>query len=474
VPSRRDQVQSYQFLMQRVVSAFIARDPDPTVTPFRRLGGAGFVSLMLGVICLAAVGVYGLIFPGGNTKWQDGASVIQEKETGARYVYRNGKLHPVLNYASALLAMETPAKTMIVSRNSLVGVPRGSLIGIPDAPDALPDPERMLRGAWTLCSQPATDETGRTVATTVLTIGRPPAGGRDPGDAALLARDPKNDRLYLVWHDHRYEIRSEKIVLGGLVLNSEPQAMAGGAWLNALPAGQPIDTRKVEDRGTPSQAFDSAVVGRIYVVKPPSGTSQYYLAERKKLAPLTQLQAEILLADPDTREAYGADPLRAVPLDAGTAVAAPKSEPPGTGADQPPAQRPAMARLSGERPTLCAGYEPGKAEPQVLLDAEVVPLDGPVRTAEQTSEGTPLADRIVIEPGFGALVEALPSPDAPTGTLNIVTDLGFRYSLANDAVRAILGYHEVGPVKLPASLIVRVPSGPALDPEAAKRTVSPL
>ena len=91
--SRRDQVQSYQFFVQRMTSALVAREPDPDAAPFRRLGGAGLGGIMIAVLCLAAVGVYGLVRPGGSTSWKDGASVIVEKETGTRYVYRDGQLH---------------------------------------------------------------------------------------------------------------------------------------------------------------------------------------------------------------------------------------------------------------------------------------------------------------------------------------------------------------------------------------------
>lgn len=473
MPSRRDQVQSYQFFVQRVVSALVVRDPDPAQTPFRRIGGASFASIMIGVICLAAVGVYGFVVPGGNTRWQDGNSVIQERETGTRYLYRDGKLHPVLNYSSALLALGSSAETMIVSRNSLVGTARGPQIGIPDAPDSLPAPERMLTGTWSLCTQPAKDETGKTVATSVLTVGERPAGGQAPGDSAILARDPKNERLYLIWHDYRYEITSKKVVLEALALSSEPPTMAGGAWLNALPAGKSIGTRGVEGRGESSSAFETAVAGRVYVVQTASGGNQYYLAERTQLVPLTPLQADIALADPDTRQAYSGQQLRAIPLEADTAVAAPKAQPAGAGREQPPAQRPKIERLVSAQSAMCAAYEPGRSEPTVLLNAQVPPVTEPVRTAEQTADGSPLADRIVIEPGYGALVLALPAPEAPNGTLNLVTDLGRRYPLANDAVVGTLGYADVTPVKLPASLVVRVPSGPALDPDAAKQVVDP-
>jgi len=473
MPSRRDQVQSYQFFVQRMTSALVARDPDPAAAPFRRLGGAGLGGIMVGVIFLAAVGVYGLIFPGGAYRWKEGGTVILEKETGTRYLYREGRLHPVLNYASALLAMEARVPTLTVSRNSLVGTPRGPRIGIPDAPEALPDPKRMLGGPWTLCSQPARDEAGEIVPTTVLTVGQRPAGGRDLGDAGLLARDSKTNRLYLVWSDHRYEITDERIVLEGLTMGSEPVVSAGGAWLNALPAGEPISVRKIANRGNSSKALSDALIGQVYVVESQNGSRQYYLAERNSLAPLTQLEADVLLADPATRQAYDGSEPKAIPLNANTAAVAPKSAPPAEGSHRAPQQRPQIARLTGDRPVVCAGYEPGQTDPQVLLDAQVQPVKEPVRTAQQTGDGIPLADRVVVPPGFGVLVASMPSPDAPTGTLNLVTDLGFRYPLASEGVPGMFGYQDVEPVRLPASLVVRLPSGPALDPATAKRAIDP-
>ncbi|QOC89819.1 type VII secretion protein EccB [Micromonospora craniellae] len=474
MPSRRDQVQSYQFFVQRMTSALVAREPDPESAPFRRLGGAGFASVMVAVLFLGAVGVYGLLRPGGATKWKEGGAVILEKETGTRYLYREGRLHPVLNYASALLAMESAAPTVSVSRNSLVGTPRGSRIGIPFAPDALPASNRILDGPWTLCTQPARNAAGGIVATTVLTVGRAPEGGREPGDAALLVRDRKTERLHLVWRDHRYEIRNEKVVLEGLTMSAEPVVEVGGAWLNALPAGEPIAPRRVSDRGAASTAVSNARIGQVFVVESQNATRQHYLAERTRLVPLTPVQADVVLADPETHSAYpdGSEP-RALELAAGTAAAAPKGETPAQGRHRAPEQRPEIARLTGDQPAVCAAYQPDQDEPTLLLDAQVQPVREPVRTGEQTGDGIPLADRVVIAPGFGVLVDAVPSPDQRTGTLNLVTDIGYRYPLASEGVAAMLGYSGVQPVRLPASLVVRLPAGPALDPAIAKRALDP-
>src|SRR5947208_14301668 len=134
--SRRDLIQSFQFAARRVVSAVVLRETDPREWPFRRLGGAGFGTLMVTVIMLAAVGIFGLILPGGKTSWKDGRTVIVVKETGAAYVYLDGKLHPVLNFASAALLVGSTAVTP-TSRASLVGVPRGVVLGIEGAPNTL-------------------------------------------------------------------------------------------------------------------------------------------------------------------------------------------------------------------------------------------------------------------------------------------------------------------------------------------------
>ncbi|MEU7608382.1 type VII secretion protein EccB [Micromonospora sp. NPDC049204] len=474
MPSRRDQVQSYQFFVQRMTSALVAREPDPEAAPFRRLGGAGLAGIMVAVLCLAAVGVYGLLRPGGATKWKSADSVILEKETGTRYVYRDGRLHPVVNYSSALLAMGSAVPTISVSRNSLVGTPRGPRIGIPNAPDALPDPKRILTGPWTLCTQPARDQAGGTVATTVLTLGRAPNGGREMGDTALLVKDTTTKRLHLVWHDHRYEIRNQAVVLEGLTMTAEPVVEVGGAWLNALPAGEPIGSEDVAGRGESSAALQDARVGQIFVVQSQNGSRQYYLANRDRLRPLTPLQADVLLADPETRQSYqGESAPQALTLGAGAAAAAPKAPPPAEGRHRAPGERPDIARLTGDQPAICAAYRPGQDEPTLLLDAQVQPVKEPVRTAEQTGDGIPLADRVVIEPGYGVLVAAMASPEITTGTLSLVTDLGYRYPLASKEVSEMLGYRGARPVELPASLVVRLPAGPALDPTNAKRALDP-
>ena len=330
----------------------------------------------------------------------------------------------------------------------------------------------MLDGPWALCTKPAKNEAGQLVATSILTVGESPDDGESPGDQGILARDSQSNVLYLIWRNHRYEITSEKIVLEALALGTTAQAMAGDAWLNALPAGQPIGTLSVTDLGKASKAISNAISGQVYVVANQAGTKQYYLVDSTELVPISELQADIVLADPTTKSAYAGKTVEAMALSAATAADAPKREV-ATDDTQAPTTTPTILTLTGDRPAICATYTPGEETPEILVNAAVSGVTEPVETTGLTTEGTPLADKIIIEPGYGALVTSMPSAESPSGTTCLITDLGYRYPMATDDVPAILGYDDVTPIQLPGSLVVRIPSGPSLDPTAASQALDP-
>jgi hypothetical protein len=89
-------------------------------------------------------------------------------------------------------------------------------------------------------------------------------------------------------------------------------------------------------------------------------------------------------------------------------------------------------------------------------------------TGVRSAQGTVLADHVRIEPGRGAVVEAVSAPGASGGTLSVVTDLGRRYSVPDARALEALGLGGVQPTRLPAGLVALIPAGPALDPEAAR------
>ena len=158
--TRRDQFQSYQFLVQRVLSAFVMRETDPAQSPLRRGIGAAFAGAMIAIILCAGFAVFGLITKIGSGKWRVEGAVVIEKETGAPFVFREGILYPMINYTSAVLAGEAPTKVFRESRRTLSRANRGNMLGIPNAPASLPDKKNTVSGPWTLCAVPGTDVAG--------------------------------------------------------------------------------------------------------------------------------------------------------------------------------------------------------------------------------------------------------------------------------------------------------------------------
>ncbi|GAA0219205.1 type VII secretion protein EccB [Saccharothrix mutabilis subsp. mutabilis] len=467
--SKRDQLQAYQFLVQRATSALVTGETDPEQPPFRRPVGATFAGIALAIVALACVGVYGMVVPGGNGAWRKDDAVIVEKETGTRYVYLDGRLHPVANYASALLLVGSHGPTERVSRDSLVGVPRGPRLGIADAPDALPGPDRLLTGSWSLCSVPAGDAAGARVEESVLLVGAAPDGGGEPGDRALLAELAPTGERFLVWRGKRHRIDDYPAVGTGLALSAQPWARVGRSWLDVLPEGAAIGPIAVPGAGEPSSAVPGRAdlrVGTLLVVRTSGGGTQHYLAGRDALQPITELQYDIQRAYAPVLAAYPGEEPKAVPLAPALAASARKLEP--ATADAPTARPDFMPLRNGEA-AVCATFAPDDPAPRLRVEPVLPPADPMTATTRRDPKGTPLADRVHVPPGWAAVVEAMPAPGAPAGTLTVVTDLGRRYPLATPDVLGVLGYASAKPVRLPATLVARLPEGPGLDPGAAAR-----
>ncbi|MEV1015306.1 type VII secretion protein EccB [Micromonospora sp. NPDC049801] len=455
MPSRQDQLHSYQFSVQRAVAALVMRETDPAQSPFRRLAGAGLASVLVAVIGLGGAALYGL-FAGGGTRWRDPGAVIVEKESGARFVYREQKLHPVLNYASALLIVGADrSKTVLVSRRSIDGVPRGLPLGIADAPDSLPAPGRLAKSPWTVCSTTAGAD-----SRSALLIGVDPDGGRPLGDEALLLRHPDGD-LHLVWHQRRYLIRDPNRVLAALATTRTRAVPVAPALLNALPAGVDLAPPPLPGEGRPSARVPGATIGQVYLVRNSGGGRQYAVALDDGLAGITELQAGLLLARTGQGESE--------PMTLGRFAALPTM--PDLAPSGPTAPPPAPPRLAAtDEAAICTRVGDDDAG-EVRWGVHLPDLAAVPRTAP--SGGAALADHVVVQPGGGAVVEAAAAPGASGGAVSVVTDLGRRYVLADREVLPMLGYRDVRPVRLPAGLVSLVPAGATLDPAAARAVAAP-
>jgi type VII secretion protein EccB len=464
--SKRDQLHAYQFLVQRVISALVTRETDPEQPTFRRPTNAAFGGIAIAVIALAAVGVYGMINPGGNTAWADGKSVVVEKETGTRYVFIDGRLHPVANYTSALLAIGEHAQTRSVSRDSLAGVPRGPRIGIPDAPDALPAREGLLSSAWTLCSQPTPDLSGTIVPTSVLMVGQSARGGTATRDRGVLVDVPETNERFLVLQGYRHLISKDDRLAVGLALQAPAPVRVSPAVVEAIPAGRPIAPIPVAQMGKPAQlGIDGVLAGQLFEAYTTRGR-QYYLAEVGQLRPISELQYDIQRSYQATAAAYPGGTPEALPMGLIKASGAPQVPVASPRAGDPPTVRPSYVE-GAEDATMCLSFRAEADVPAVTMTPVMPSIDPLATTPRRTSRGAALADRVLVPAGHAVLVEATPTPDTPRGTIMVVTDQGVAYPLAAPEVMKVLGYDGVEPVRMPAGLVARIPLGSGLSHEAA-------
>lgn len=447
MPSRQDQLHSYQFTVQRVVSALVMRDTDPAQAPFKRAAGATLASVLLAVVIAAGFGVYGVFSGRGDTKWKADGTVVIEEQSGAHFVYREGRLYPALNLTSALLASgSTAPKIVTVARKSLVDVPRGLTVGVTGLPDSLPDPGSLLGLPWSVC---AAGDAAK--PTSVLVVGDTAMTGKGRamgGDEALFVRAA--ERRYLLWHGRLYDADPDELT-----------ALAGGAqpltvpvaFINGTPLGQPLDPPRVTDPGQAS-SVRGLTNGQVLKIKSLDGkTSQYAVVQPNGLAMVTQVQAALALGRFRVGREIEIDQTALAEYDPSPANLMPDRDDP----RQPPATMPTIASYAPG--ALCTVVRDDQGGVEVRAEVELN-LSTRIATVARSAEGGSYADYVVVQSGRGAIV-------ASGTTMSLVTDQGVRYDAAKPDVLPMLGYANPVPLRLPSALVDLLPPGPGLDPQAA-------
>ncbi|MEN3356722.1 MAG: hypothetical protein V7637_704 [Mycobacteriales bacterium] len=464
--SRRDQVQAYFFVVGRLVSALVRGEPDAPETPLRRFSTGAFGGAMLAVILVAGVGVLGFVSPGGSKKFEDPKTIIVEKETGNRFLLVDGTLRPVLNFASALLIDGADAKVTSVGRRSLAGLPHGLPIGIPGAPDALPEAGKLTADPWLACSPTVTDDTGTQRPVVTLQVGGGGAVTGLPADRAVLVSTP-DQTTFLAWQDRRLRFarRSALVALG---YGNARAFDVAPAWINALPVGKDLRPPDIAGRGQRGPVIDGrpSRVGQVFTT--PTATGQdYFLLLADGLSAASRTDAALVLGDPATAAAYPGQQVAAAPLSAAAVAAAPRSATSSVTDGFPPSPPQVVEPGTAGAGTPCARIAfRADGEPAVSVAFGGAPAGAGPGTGG-AGDDTRAADKVLVPPGGGLVVRDLPAPGVGGGTLFLITDLGVKYPLASDDVAVTLGYGGVEPVLVPSTLLAFLPTGPALDPDAA-------
>lgn len=479
--NRRDQVQAHMFVMGRLTSGLLRTDLDAPESPVGRTNRGLAIGIVVALLVSAGAFVFGLISPGGSSGWQATGTLIVDKDTGARYFYQDGRLRPVLNYASALLvAGSTGAEmaTTAVGTESLRDTPRGAAVGIGAAPDVLPDSEALADSRpWLVCSVAA----GRTgTGGTILSVSSAAAASALPAGGAVLVAAPDHNR-YLLWQGRRLRIDTGASALEGLGYGSAQPREVSAAFVDALPAGPDLTPADVPDRGKPGPSLGGlgTRIGQVFrTAVPGAAGTHYYLLRREGLVSLTNTGAALQLSDPDTaKKAYDGGPATARQLEAGALKGhlAP-DDGAGTAAGLP--ESPPTLVAVGDDQGVCAAVTPGSASGTgVRVGVALVAQDGLGPVTQPAATGTSPAclsvDGVVVEPGGGALLRASSATGGDAGgSRYLVTDTGVKYRVPTADDEKALGYSDAEARTVPSLLLSMLPTGPDLDASAAAAAVS--
>ncbi|HEY3869641.1 MAG TPA: type VII secretion protein EccB [Actinocrinis sp.] len=446
--SRKDHLQAYQFSVGRLVRAVAAGDAGAGEVPFRRSNLGVQIGVAIGVLLSGGAVIFGLISPAASTAWKANGSIVVEKETGTRYVYLNGSLHPTANYASALLvAGQNNSAVQYVPRAQLAGVPVGGALGISGAPDDVPAASSLLPGTWAACLR-----SNGNIVLDLDPAGRTAAGPQNQR-VFVASTDPNNPAEYVVWDSVKYPLPDQD-ALPALGLGNQQPIAADPVWLDQLPTGAAIVPANIPDGGDTGRqvAGQSADIGTLFLTSV-GGANQYYVLLSDGLAPITATEAALFAV------AGYAAPAQVSPA----AIAAVPAS----------ADHTLISRL----PNFLSGpiYNatgPGGGSLCALQSSPGAAANTQVVTEPSATIG---ADPSVVVPaGDGMLVQPpAPSQSSSSGSSTpaefLITDSGERYWIDSSDAQSALGYSSVGAHTVPVAVLRLVAAGPALDIGAAKR-----
>jgi type VII secretion protein EccB len=452
--SRRDLFHAHRLMTQRASLALLRGEPDTPDQPLRRLNVAAFSGVLVAVIFTGLFFIWGLLGHGGSSLQNQPGTLVIDKQTGTPFVFcEHGKLCPVVNYASARLALgNSPLNQQTVDQSALTKFPRGPLIGIPGLPQPLPTSGLLVRQPWSVCTQTTTGPFG-TQTTTALTGGIR-VGGQPLGSGALLATALGQD--WVIWNGQRMLIKANMIQA---LHTGRAPARVPPVWLDALPEGLAFAPPVIAGQGATvtGPTGGPVTVGQVYQVTAVAGSTQYYVMLRHGLAPISQMQAALLDFELGAPSQATLSPSQVTGHLSAASV-------PGRGL---PASIPTVAAPAASAP-LCVVYSGGGTA-----------LAGQVETGGKMPSGGVPTDipgdvgQVTLPPGAGALVGSDPGPGPDSGVISyFLVANGRRYALAETEVAGMLGYNlSTQAVLLPAGVVDLIPQGPSLDPAEATRAV---
>jgi type VII secretion protein EccB len=454
VATTKEQAEAYNYEGRRQATSLMTGQDEARNDPRRRINRVTVGGVLIGVLVMAGFGIAGFLGAGrGPALPQSGAVLVAG--TGDQYVIVDGRLHPALNLASALLV--GGGQSAQVRPAVLDQLPRGLPVGIPDAPDALPPPGRLTAEPWTVCAVPSGAATLPPQVTVRVGGPEPGAGVIGPGQA-VLATGP-DGALWMLNEGRRYRLL-DNTAIRLLAARSSPLALPAEV-LDTLPEGPPIAVPAIGNPGRPAAGVPNALVtSDIVRVEAGGSVRQSFVVLADGLAPVSELTASLLVAAGAVE----------VPVDPAIASAAAQSRVRSVGDPGWPDVVPQPVGPQRDQP-LCVSTTPGEPAGDAPWTVRmslpgVVLAPGEQAVFARAGDVPGVVDQVVVPRGAGALVRAT-TASGGDGALTLVTDSGLRFAIPTPDAATRLRYDPAAAPAVPAPFVALLPAGPALDPELA-------
>ncbi|NYV75781.1 type VII secretion protein EccB [Streptomyces sp. UH6] len=505
--SRRDQLNAYTFAKRRMLASFThsasGGSEESAPRPLRGI----LPGMITGVVVMAVFGAWGMFKPTAPKDWDRPYEkvIVADKSTTRYVVLKTGgktQLHPVLNMASAKLLLKDGKGDVITVDEKILDtqIQHGVTVGIPYAPDRLPDAgEAAAEKRWVVCERAGEGGAVQKAAFVFAAreMKRVEGSQRLSGGQLLYVQGPDDARYVVDATGTGYRIDAvekkepELSAMLRAVVGSdrEPQRVSR-EWLETLHKGDPLAFPEID--GPPGRPADAPGqldqeanrVGMVLTARD-GDRDRYYVVLPGRVAPVSDFVANLLLAD---------SALVSVGQDGNALEVSPGALQPGEpfAADQkwPTADPSAVNDPSGAgkaRDTVC----------NVLMGVDRDSGRTTLRTWAGDTFPAVLATgstSAYVTPGSGQVYQQFQGSATDVGPVFLVTDTGLRYVLQSNGDRTgedseigrskedrekqqqaeqeaqkLLGYADVAPTPVPAPWSAYLPTGPRLSTADARQ-----
>ncbi|MGV0096791.1 type VII secretion protein EccB [Streptomyces californicus] len=503
--SRRDELNAYTFAKRRLIAQFLQPNPTGSEEGAPRPLRAVVPGAIIAVVVLAVFGAWGMFKPVAPKKWDTPKEhVIIASKSTTRYVVleTDGKkqLHPVLNMASAKLLLAPDKGTVVNVGESVLDngeIPHGATLGIPYAPDRLPDAQEAgAAKRWAVCERPG--EGGRAIQKATFVFAereKKKTEGKNAlrGGELMYVEGPDRARYIVDGAGKAHPVGKDELLLRTLVAQNPKPQRVSAAWLATLHTGDPITFPTVDGvPGAPAGApgtLDERTNRVGMVLTATAGTrTQSYVVLPGRVAPVSDFTAKLLLSSRqlvDLGQAGNAQAVSAAELEPGAPFNQERDWP----VSRPePVNSPDVKK--GSRNTVCNVLRGVDADSGATTLSTWAGTSFPATLPTGSSSA-------YVTPGSGQFFRQFKGSTTSAGFLFLVTDTGLRYAMQSNSdsgqdgrsgigesgdkeeraeqqeeaqqAQNRLGYKDVDPSPVPAAWSALLPTGPRLSTGSASQ-----